>query len=108
MKRRCQALAGRRVVNHLMSVFHGCFARGRLARVGGGSSGKGACGRRWPGRDGGGHAWACPRFLPEGPLASRVKRDFACTFIPEGAGRCQAGFRPAVLHLRSGLQGMVD
>jgi hypothetical protein len=34
MKRPCQALAGRRVVDHLMSVFHGGFARGPLARPG--------------------------------------------------------------------------
>jgi hypothetical protein len=39
---------------------------------------------------------------------SRTKRDVACTFIPEGAGRCQAGFRPAVSHPQSRLQSMVD
>ena len=29
-----------------------------------------------------------------------------CPFIPEGAGRCQAGFRPAVSRVRRCLQGM--
>ena len=30
------------------------------------------------------------------------------TYIPEGAGRCQAGVRPAVSRPQSGLQGMVN
>jgi hypothetical protein len=30
------------------------------------------------------------------------------TYIPEGASRCQAGFRPAVSHSRSRLQGIAD
>jgi hypothetical protein len=66
MKRPCQAFAGRRVVDHLMSRFDGCFcARSACPPGGGGSGGMGACGRRWPGRAAG-PAWACPRFPARG------------------------------------------
>jgi hypothetical protein len=34
MKRPCQALAGRRVVDHLMSVFRGCFCARSACPVG--------------------------------------------------------------------------
>jgi hypothetical protein len=45
--------------------------------------------------------------------AGRVHDDLVfpgdgCPFIPEGAGRCQAGFRPAVSRLRGCLQGILN
>ena len=65
MKRPCQAFAGRRVVDHLMSVFRRCFcARFTRPARAGGSGGMGTCGRRWPpgcgGRPGPARS-SCPR-----------------------------------------------
>ena len=71
MKRPCQAFAGRRVVDHLMSVFRGGFARGSLARWAARLRRDGRVRPPLAGPDRGGQAWACPRFLPWGPQRLR-------------------------------------
>jgi hypothetical protein len=70
MKRPCQAFAGRRVVDHLMSGFRGCF-RARFTCPPGLAVPAGwvACGCRWPGRVAGGRPGAA-RF--SGPGAAEA------------------------------------
>jgi hypothetical protein len=67
MKRPCQALAGRRVVDHSMSVFRGCFAHGRLTRPGWRFRRDGRVRPPLAGPARQGQAWACPRFPARGP-----------------------------------------
>jgi hypothetical protein len=74
MKRPCQAFAGRRVVDHLMSVSIGCFCARFTCPPGlPGSGGMGTCGRRWPGRVGRGRLGLARFFLPGGRRGSGVQ-----------------------------------
>jgi hypothetical protein len=81
MKRPCQALAGRRVVDHSMSVFRGCFWAWSACPPGWRFRRDGCVRPPLAGPDRQAKVWACPRFPARGALGSAVQAG------PQGADR---------------------